>query len=306
MMSSKRTEEPYRALCTFQESIDNSEPSVDSEAQGSIYMVFNSVKSQDTGRAWRVLQVLVAVLGLVCVLLMIGIVVLLTGNTCTVLSQNGAYGSQADIDLQNKKLCFPKHTDTSYVKIVLDYEEPLTHLTLCMRYMTMYSRKEQSLFSLATHSYSNAFLLFIEKNGKLYFAVNDDSIYTHIVSPPGQWNSVCASWSTCGTAEIWLNGNRFSLQRISTGRSIETKPIIKIGQDQDSYGGSLDIAQCFVGEISDVYLWGHGKSNSLVTQFMQTKPSTYHDNFLINWRAFNYTLSGHATVMSNASVCDAD
>ncbi|XP_063078030.1 mucosal pentraxin-like isoform X2 [Engraulis encrasicolus] len=260
-------------------------------------------------RSWVILKALVAVLGLLCVLLVIGIAVLLTGNTScsTPPPQNGAYGNQDYHDMQNKKLCFPKHSDDSFVKILLDYKEPLTHLTLCMRYFTQFSRKEQSLFSMATRSYSNAFLLFIERNGKFSFEVNHDSIWTNIASPPGQWNSVCASWNVCGTTEMWLNGKKFSLQRISTGRGIDTQAIIKIGQEQDSYGGSLDITQCFVGEISDVYLWGHGKTTTLVSQFLQTQRSSFDDSFLINWRAFNYTsLSGHASVISNSSVCDVD
>lgn len=205
--------------------------------------------------------------------------------------------------MQEKKFCFRQHTDTDYVKIALDYDEPLIHLSFCMRYKSKYGRKEQSLFSLATPDFQNAFLLFIEKTGKFSFTVNHDEKYTNIISPTDQWNSLCVTWSKCGYSYLWLNNNRFSLGRLAQDSSIQTNGIALIGQDQDSHGGHLDIAQCFVGAASDVYLWGHGQSTPLVTDFMQAKPLLNHRNLLIDWRALNYTLSGDISVMSSTATC---
>ncbi|XP_042559202.1 mucosal pentraxin-like isoform X2 [Clupea harengus] len=274
---------------------------VSSDTKDNIYMVLNTGKSQHTGRAWSILRALVVVLGLLCVLLLIGIIVLLTKKTrdkTTMLPTNGGQ------NMQDQKFCFPRHTDTSYVKITPDYEDPLTHVTLCMRYKTKYSRKQQSLFSLATYSTDNAFLLFIERTGKFSLTVNAFEIYTDVVSPPDQWNSVCASWSVCGEAHLWLNDKSFDLGKISTRRNIRTKPIVLIGQEQDTYGNNLDIAQCFVGEVNDIYLWGHEGPTAVVTEFMWMKPSPSHGKFLISWRALNYTLSGHVLVMSSTTVCN--
>ncbi|XP_031416752.1 serum amyloid P-component-like isoform X1 [Clupea harengus] len=299
-MNTQRAEETYRKLSENEEFTDNGETSLDTK--DNIYMILNTGKSQHTGRAWSILRALVVVLGLLCVLLLIGIIVLSTkktGDTTTMLPTNGGQ------NMQDQKFCFPKHTKTSYVKITPDYEDPLTHVTLCMRYFTKLSLKEQSLFSLSTSDYQNAVLLFIERTGKFSFSINNDITRTRHASPPNRWNSVCASWSTCGETYLWLNGEMFSIRHLASGKGIPTEPIVMLGQEQDTYGGHFDITQCFVGEISDVYLWGYGRATSLVTQFMQMQPSTnlHIIDDLINWRAFNYTLSGNVSAMSITSVC---
>ncbi|XP_041938356.1 serum amyloid P-component-like [Alosa sapidissima] len=298
-----RAEEQYQNL-TDEELVENGETILDTKSQdNNVYMVVNSGRSQHTGRERSVLRALVAVLGLLSVLLLAGNIALLTQKPGTLgahplLSKNGGQ------DMQDQTFCFAKHTDTDYVKIIPNYTEPLVHLSLCMKYKTKYLRKEQSLFSLANHHYQNAFLLFIEKTGKFSLSVNNEHRLTNIFSLVNQWNSVCASWSSCGgESYLWLNGQKFFLGQIAQGQTIQSESIAMLGQEQDSHGGHLDLTQCFVGVVSDVYLWGYGTTIPLVTDFMQRKLSSNFNDFLINWTALNYTLSGDVSVMSRASTC---
>ncbi|XP_062382810.1 mucosal pentraxin-like isoform X2 [Sardina pilchardus] len=298
-----RVEETYQSLAD-EEFAENGTTSLDIKVQdNNVYMVVNSGRSQHTDRERSVLRALVALLGLLSVLLLTSTIVLMTKRTRTLGPQPLLlkYGGQ---DMQDQTFCFPKHTDTDYVKILPNYMDPLVHLSLCMRYKTKYSRKEQSLFSLANHRYHNAFLLFIEKSGRFSFSVNNEEKHTNIFSPVNQWNSVCATWNSCGgDSYLWLNGKKFYIGKLASGHTIQNETIALVGQDQDSHGGHLDLAQCFVGAVSDVYLWGHGKSVPLVAEFMRRESLSNPDDFLINWMALNYTLSGDVSVMSRESTC---
>ena len=64
---------------------------------------------------------------------------------------------------------------------------------------------------------------------------------------------------------------------------------IILGQEQDSFGGSFDAKQSFVGEIWDVYLWDHVVS-------LKNLCSTCYIGNILNWRALTYQAKGYVVV----------
>ncbi|XP_023664918.1 C-reactive protein-like isoform X3 [Paramormyrops kingsleyae] len=75
----------------------------------------------------------------------------------------GSYAERED--LSGKAFTFPKQTATDYVKITLDDKTSLTALTVCLRFFTDLSQ-EFSIFSMATLTHHNAFLLYKEPSGQ--------------------------------------------------------------------------------------------------------------------------------------------
>ncbi|GLD63607.1 C-reactive protein-like protein [Lates japonicus] len=122
-------------------------------------------------------------------------------------------------------------------------------------------RRDHSLFSLATPSNDNDFLIF--KSGA------NDEIALYIrgnhAGFGGQeyklnmWHSICSTWdSASGVAQLWLDGKPSSRKFFSSGSNIRGPIIMVLGQEQDSHGGAFDINQSLVGMTSDVHILKDG------------------------------------------------
>ncbi|XP_076155068.1 serum amyloid P-component-like [Alosa pseudoharengus] len=274
---------------------------------GNVYATLNMARNQPQGSSstqhecevfYRVVVICTGICTLTCVLLLsinIEITIRKTGNMMQ-------WPEKDTNDMKDRQFCFPEKVGTSYVKMMPAFEEPVNDLTLCMRFFSKCPRKDQSLFSLATTSSANAFLLFIESSGLFSFSINDENIYTNISCQANKWNSVCSSWSKySGETYLWLNDKRVFNGSFKSGHGIGANPIVMIGQDQDKYGGGIDVAQNFVGMVTDVYLW---QNDQLVRSLMKysSRPNVQYD-FLINWRALKYTIKGDVSVISIHSEC---
>lgn len=172
------------------------------------------------------------------------------------------------------------------------------------RFFTDLSRN-YGLFSMATPSHSNEFVL---------FKVNDvDVIRMHardggndflgLSFPLNTWHSMCATWgSDDGLAQLWLDGKPGPRRFIHSGQPITGAPITILGQEQDSYGGGFDSRQSFIGMISDVHMWDYVLSPCEIQRYVNDLNFTPGNVF--NWRALDFQITGKVLVENKLVSCN--
>ncbi|KAM6435753.1 serum amyloid P-component-like [Liasis olivaceus] len=203
-------------------------------------------------------------------------------------------GSFSQEDLQNKVFVFPEPSNTAAVVLNVPLQQPLTNITVCLRYYSLLSRA-CGIFSYATKSSDNDFLIYKPKANQ-YSLYIGGSIVTYTVPEKEKpsWEHICMSWdSSNGLVGLWLDGQPLPRMGMRKGYAISNVASIILGQDQDSFGGGFDINQSFVGEIADVNMW----PRVLTPDEMQV---VWYDgsvsDHLISWRSLNYTPKGYVVV----------
>ncbi|XP_049901631.1 serum amyloid P-component-like [Epinephelus moara] len=203
-------------------------------------------------------------------------------------------------DLSGKVFVFPKEGTTDYVKLLTSKTE-FTSLTTCLRFQTDITRN-YGLFSMATPSHNNAFLIFkLNSVDHIRIEVEDaKSDFLSLSFPPNTWHSMCATWhSDNGLAQLWVDGKATIKRFIKTG-TITGAPITILGQEQDSYGKGFDASQSFIGMMTDVHMWDSVLSTSEIKHYMD------HVHFppgnVFNWRALEYTITGQVLVEEQSEV----
>ncbi|KAL0983658.1 hypothetical protein UPYG_G00130890 [Umbra pygmaea] len=208
-------------------------------------------------------------------------------------------------DLSGKMFTFPVDSDTIYVKLKPDLTKTFLTTTVCMRYFTDLQRS-YSLFSLASPSADNNLLLWNEKNGpfNVWVAQNHVSFYG-MNNELNSWNSLCATWdSRTGIGQLWLNGKPSNRKSVSPGSTSLTGDLsIVLGQEQDSYEGSFDTKQSFVGSITDVYMWDTVLPSKNIQYYMHNeiyRPTEYDSmskpGNVLNWVSLDFTTHGSVVV----------
>uniref|UniRef100_A0A0B8RX63 Pentraxin family member n=1 Tax=Philothamnus irregularis TaxID=1899461 RepID=A0A0B8RX63_9SAUR len=209
----------------------------------------------------------------------------------TLACLSGSFGYE---DLSNKVFAFPAPSSTAAVVLQVSNQQPLTKLTVCLRYYTHLSR-QYGLFSYATRSSDNDFLIFKTQSNEYGIYVGGSVVNFKVASKEKpSWDHICVSWdSRNGLVQLWLNGEVLPRQGLKKGYTISPKASIVLGQDQDSFGGDFDVNQSFVGEISDVNLW------PWVLSPVQVRLSKNHlavSGPLINWGSLSYTVKNEVFV----------
>nr|XP_006215689.2 LOW QUALITY PROTEIN: mucosal pentraxin-like [Vicugna pacos] len=192
-------------------------------------------------------------------------------------------------DLGGKAFIFPEESNTAYVSLIPRLKKPLKNFTLCLKAFTDLSRS-YSLFSYSTKSRDNELLLFVSKVGEYMLHVGNAAVTFKV--PPSPYTPVhlCASWeSASGIAELWVDGKPVGRKGLQKGYYVKQEASIILGQEQDSFGGSFDAKQSFVGEIWDVSLWDR------VVPLRDMCASCYSGNIL-SWQALTYKDKGYVVV----------
>ncbi|KAJ8364579.1 hypothetical protein SKAU_G00134100 [Synaphobranchus kaupii] len=203
-------------------------------------------------------------------------------------------------DLTGKVFTFPLASTTRYATLTPDVEGPFLALTLCLRSFPD-NRRANSLFSLATPSYANAFLLFQPEKGRYNVNVNNN-FHEFFGMPDNQYetNSVCWTWvGKTGLTQIWVNGKRSIRVKITTDAVLAGKPIIILGQEQDNYGGRFDANQCFIGDLSDVHMWNYVLNPCEIQNYMSA--NTFTPGNVLNWKALTYKVNHEVLVEPDQS-----
>ncbi|XP_059210447.1 C-reactive protein-like [Centropristis striata] len=170
-------------------------------------------------------------------------------------------------DLSDKMLTFPQETKTANVKVTTSVQD-FSAVTVCLRSITDL-RRDHSLFSLATRSHHNAFLIFWVASTNL-FSVHvgkPSATFGAMDYKLNEWHSVCATWkSASGLVQLWVDGKP-SIRKYIGGSRI-SRPSVILGQEQDTYGGGFDIKQSFAGMLSDVHMWDYVLSTREIRRYM--------------------------------------
>ncbi|NXP60129.1 SAMP protein, partial [Chloropsis cyanopogon] len=192
-------------------------------------------------------------------------------------------------DLYQKVFVFPQESQTTHVQVTAKLEQPLNNFTVCLRSYTDLTRP-YSLFSYATKKQSNEILLFKTKPGQYELAVGNKPLFFTVPVTLGESEHVCVSWeSSTGIVGFWFNGKPWPRKGLQRGYTVGVPASIVLGQDQDSFEGSFDAKQSFVGEISSVYMWDTEISTSEVMSAMEDTP---YQTPIFGWRNFPYKIVG--------------
>ncbi|XP_019220144.1 serum amyloid P-component-like [Oreochromis niloticus] len=223
-------------------------------------------------------------------MLLVLLLVMLT--SCTAIPQN----------LSNKIFTFPQETNTAHVRVTTSRQD-LRAVTVCFRSFTDLKRVH-SLFSLATPSASNNFLIFKEAPIGLFelCARNKASKVDGIAYKLNTWHSICSTWdSTSGLMQLWVDGVPSSRKFTSSGSNINGPIIIVLGQEQDTHGGGFDINQSFVGMMSDVHMWDYTLSPCEIQNYSNNRSFTPGN--VLNWNAFEFQIVGRVLIENKQELC---
>ncbi|XP_075700125.1 C-reactive protein-like [Rhinoderma darwinii] len=205
---------------------------------------------------------------------------------------------QKDIDMKEDVFTFASTPIESYARIFPDQNNIFKEISLCLRFKTSLNR-EFVLFSLATEWDFNSFLVEVKGNNQVSLSVSTDLRVTLKKPLSRDWTSTCVTWSSyTGNVNFWINGDLYERIGFQKGYTISGNHFITIGEEQDSYGGSFDKLQSFIGDIADINMWDKVLTNSEVMDFL------YLDNIrgnVITWRALRFNITGDVTI--NTAPC---
>uniref|UniRef100_A0A669AWC9 Pentraxin family member n=1 Tax=Oreochromis niloticus TaxID=8128 RepID=A0A669AWC9_ORENI len=205
-------------------------------------------------------------------------------------------------DLSNKIFTFPEETNTAHVRVTTSRQD-LRAVTVCFRSFTDLNR-DHSLFSLATPSAINNFLIFKKAANGLFdlWARGKANKVEGIAYKLNTWHSICSTWdSTSGLMQLWVNGVPSSKKFTNSGSNINGPIIIVLGQEQDTHGGGFDIKQSFVGMMSDVHMWDYTLSRCKIQNYSNNR--SFMPGNVLNWNAFEFQTVGRVLIENKQELC---
>ncbi|XP_044063283.1 C-reactive protein-like [Siniperca chuatsi] len=205
-------------------------------------------------------------------------------------------------DLSDKMFTFPQETNTAHVRLTTSRQN-LRAVTVCLRSFTDL-RRDHVLFSLATPSAPNEFLIYkVAANDEIdLYTRNNRGNFRGQDYKLNMWHSICSTWdSTSGLAQVWFDGKPSSRKFISSGSNINGPIIIVFGQEQDSHGGGFDINQSFVGMLSDVHMWDFTLHPCEIQNYMDDLNFTPGN--VLNWRALEFQTIGRVLIEDKQMTC---
>ncbi|KAM3824883.1 C-reactive protein-like [Vipera latastei] len=169
----------------------------------------------------------------------------------------------------------------------------MVSFTLCLKF---YSELKQdfSLFSAASRDHSNEILVFKEAT-RYEVSLGNQALLFQLPEERGSGlgEDLCLTWdSATGIIQLWLNRIPLPRKVVAKGYRIRRDLVILLGQDQDSYGGSLDAGQAFEGEVGEVYLWDSVLSASQLRRLQRHGDSAP----LLDWSSLSYEIKGDVMV----------
>lgn len=204
-------------------------------------------------------------------------------------------------DMSGKMFIFPQETNTAHVRLTTSRQN-LGAVTVCLRAFTDLSRT-YGTFSLSTPTFDNDFLIFKEpQSGEFSVSVrNAGHIFSNQDDKRNEWQSFCATWAAAsGLMQLWVNGKPSSIKSTST-LNISGPMIIVLGQDQDSHGGGFNIAQSFVGMMTDVHMWDYVLTPCHIQNY--NHKFTYPAGNILNWKSLEFQIIGSVHIQKEQEQC---
>lgn len=203
-------------------------------------------------------------------------------------------------DMSGKMLVFPEEGNVAHVRLTTSRQN-LGVVTVCMRYFTDLTRTT-SFFSMSTPSHSDEFVIYRKNSDFLIIVQNIQSTFKLLDFQANRWQSVCATWdSNSGLAQLWLDGKPSSLKSNSKS-SISGPMLMVLGQDQDSYGGTFEVRDCFVGMISDIHMWDYVLPPLHIDNYNQK--FNFPAGNIINWKSIDFQIKGEVFVQNEQRICN--
>uniref|UniRef100_A0A8C6TB59 Pentraxin family member n=1 Tax=Neogobius melanostomus TaxID=47308 RepID=A0A8C6TB59_9GOBI len=188
-----------------------------------------------------------------------------------------------------KMFTFPQETNTALVRLNTSFHS---------------FASSQGLFSLASPANQNEVLIFYDSSKKLLapYLHNVEIGYGELDYVPNKWHSICTTWnSKTGLGQLWFNG--LPMTKKFAGSTINGKPSIILGQEQDSYGSHFDAKQSFVGMMTDVHMWDHEITPCEIQKYAEELSFTPGN--VINWAALDFKAEGNVFVESKQVGCNS-
>ncbi|XP_005162934.1 C-reactive protein 2 isoform X1 [Danio rerio] len=205
----------------------------------------------------------------------------------------------ADVGLSGKTLLFPTATDTSYVKLSPRKPLSLSAFTLCMRVATeLPAKREIILFAYRTPD-DDELNVWREKDGRfsVYIQSSKDAAFFRLHPLSTFQTHLCVTWeSATGLTAFWVDGQRSLHQVYRKGYSIRPGGTVLLGQDPDSYVGSFNAAQSFVGEITDLQMWDYVLSGTQIKAVYYNQDNRVKGN-VFDWNTIKYDVTGNVLVV---------
>ncbi|XP_034261802.2 C-reactive protein-like [Pantherophis guttatus] len=201
-------------------------------------------------------------------------------------------------NLQDQVFLFPTRSLSSYVLLKPSQSREMESLTICLNFYTDL-KQAFGLFSASSQDHGNEILIFKGATGYYVSVGNQEVVFKDLEKKSGrQGEDLCMAWeSVTGIVQLWINRIPLPRKVVAKGYRIRRDLVIMLGQDQDSYGGSLDIEQAFEGELGEVYLWDTVLSVDQMRGFQRRGDSTP----LLDWLDLSYEMKGDAMVVSSLS-----
>ncbi|KAM9852155.1 serum amyloid P-component-like [Aulostomus maculatus] len=211
----------------------------------------------------------------------------------------GAAGLQ---DLSAQMFTFPEEGNTAHVRLMTSRQN-FSKVTVCLRSFTDLKR-DHSLFSLATPSVSDGFLIYWEESTQEFrhYINGVGARYRQEDYKPNAWHSICSTWdSSSGLSQLWFDGKPSIKKFLPSRSTIDGYPIILLGQEQDSHGGAFETRQAFVGMISDVHMWDYILSPCEIQKYVVDL--NYTPGNVLNWGALDFQIVGRVLIENNQTTC---
>ncbi|KAL8184365.1 UNVERIFIED_CONTAM: hypothetical protein K2H54_015219 [Gekko kuhli] len=207
----------------------------------------------------------------------------------------GLSGALAQTSLDGKVFVFPSPSTNSYVLLKPSLPERLHQFTACLRFYTDLTR-EFSLLSCSSQNHDNEILI-LKSSPTVYNVYVGGNSLSYTVSGNTEqgrrWENICLAWnSTTGIIQLWVDGLALPRKGLSKGYVLKTDLVMLLGQDQDSYGGSFDQQQSFVGEMAEVYLWDTVLPPEQLRRIQREKVPIP----LVDWTALNFETKGYVVL----------
>lgn len=152
-------------------------------------------------------------------------------------------------------------TQTSHV-IMPAADLPVSAITVEFWVKTA-NANQAGMFSYASATEFNEFTIFNAANMQLLIGGTNQSSGISIAN--GEWRHIAATWqSSDGATRMYIDGVMVWSFTANAGETLDIGGIIILAQEQDAFGGGFDPAQVLDGDMCEVRVWDHVRTENQI------------------------------------------
>lgn len=177
-----------------------------------------------------------------------------------------------------------------------------TAFTICFRVRT--TEKTASYRTVVSYSSAKNFNeILVDRMSAIHLSINDKAVNSGVSVDDGIWHHVCTTWeSTNGSWKVYKDGSvQARGSQLKSGYKTKTNGILIVGQEQDSFGGSFDPNQNYVGELTGLNIWNRVLSPSEILKMSES--CHVGQGNVKKWSDFKVGIRGEVRVIS-PSACE--